>query len=91
MALARKHNGIDEAPRALSCGDGMKCPDCGCPYNCPCEACAKNKPNDLPKWIRLNVTPNDWDEACPRCGIIQSVHAWMEEEYRQYKAVEMGE
>ena len=71
----------------------MNCPQCQQKYHCPCEACARNFPNDKPKWIVSNMKKhgNDWDESCPNCGFKQSVHWWFEEEFRQRESAREGE
>ena len=67
----------------------MNCPKCNKEYVCPCPSCRERESEKTP-WIMVEDissqgTSEDYQEACPVCGLSKSLDEWMDIEHEQYK------
>jgi hypothetical protein len=53
----------------------LRCPQCGYPYYCGCDACRpRRQRGELPMIPRPDIDGNQ----CPICGFAQSMDGWLE-------------
>lgn len=61
----------------------MICPSCKQAVACGQPCCKEKNGKDAMIIGDIN-DEEDWNESCPHCGLTESVHWWMDEEYKQY-------
>lgn len=67
-----------------------ECPECGIDLWCGCESCQKRrieKGKCIPEWVSLYEDIDGELEMCGNCGYIMHADGWLDEEWRQYKAL----
>lgn len=52
------------------------CPRCGGQFGCPCAACRKNNPEQIPVAIEGQLADGIILESCPHCGFAATIGWW---------------